>query len=85
MRYDPNRGSFKFNEEDESWREFAACKGEPTEFWFPPKGGVSHELRTAVAICAECEVQRECGLYAKKHNIEDGIWGGLSSVRRRYL
>lgn len=85
MRYDPTTGSFKFSEEEEKWRVKAACKGEPTDFWFPPKGGVSEELRVAVSICGECPVTTECGMYAKRHNIQDGIWGGLGASRRRYL
>ena len=84
MRYDPIRGSFRFSEEDEAWRQKAACKGEPVDIWFPPVGGPSEELKIAVSICSDCPVTKECKDYANKHDIEHGIWGGLGARRRRY-
>lgn len=46
------------------WQSRAACKGHPTEWWYPTlKGGgdlYPEETAKALALCHECPVYREC-------------------------
>jgi hypothetical protein len=66
----------------EPWRNDAACKGQPTEWWYPADGRNSLATRRARALCAECVVREDCLISALRRN-EDGIWGGLNIKERR--
>ena len=59
---------------DTRWKLDAACIGQPTEWFFPPKRVTPWR---ALAICATCSVAEECGDYARRNN-EVGVWGGLA-------
>jgi hypothetical protein len=63
---------------DESWRERAACRGMPTEWWFPTVGQVG---KVARGYCRSCPVGRECGTYGAMEQY--GIWGGMNTEERR--
>jgi len=53
------------------WKLKAACRGEPTEFFFEDR-----YLELAKTFCARCEVQRRCWLAGYKRD-EYGVWGGV--------
>ena len=67
-----------------TWRDKAACIGNPDMFFFTH--GVSDaERRKARATCWGCAVRRECLDYAIEHQMQFGLWGGLTiRERRRY-
>lgn len=68
---------------DESFMEFAKCKGsKDTNFFFAddPRG-----TKEAVAFCQTCPVKIPCGQYAMDNNIFYGVWGGLSIRARAKL
>ena len=79
---------------EDGWMALAACRSiaadEVDRIFFPslPVGArmrsatARHAIREAQLICKECPVKRECGLYALRHHITDGVWGGMSSAQR---
>lgn len=68
------------HEAREDWRDDAACTGEPTDVFFPPKGAVSW---VAKSICETCPVRLDC---ASTHLDErHGVWGGLSPRQRQRM
>jgi WhiB family redox-sensing transcriptional regulator len=69
---------------NEEWRQHAACRGMPTELWFPKKGD-NHAQSAAKEICAACPVRQECYDYALDVAQEVellGTWGGTSQKQR---
>jgi hypothetical protein len=61
----------------------AACRGLPTEWWFPPQGPNKEQLmnlRKAREICSGCVVRAECEEYGRRTG-SDGVWGGVSLSR----
>jgi WhiB family redox-sensing transcriptional regulator len=66
----------------DEWREHAACKGLPTDWWFPERGDTA---AAAKAICAACPVREPCLQYAVVHDVRVGVWGGevMSSYHAR--
>lgn len=72
---------------EQSWARHAACKGTPTELFYPPPDDVLR-LRRAKTICLTCTVRAQCLDHALHHE-PYGIWGGLSQrelrQRRRAL
>jgi hypothetical protein len=55
--------------------EGAACATEDPDIFFPAK--ISREtLQRAQRICVSCPVIVQCGLYAEKTHVSDGVWGG---------
>ncbi len=65
-----------------AWHARAACRGAPTEVFFPPGGG-SVENRTAMArmLCDHCPVVNECRAFAEADESLVGWWAG--GVRRK--
>lgn len=63
------------------WTEAAACRGEPTDLFFPPRGEMEN-VHAAKAICATCTVRAECLAYAQAFGERAGIWGGLTRLER---
>lgn len=60
------------------WHDDAACKGHPTEWWFPDVGQTAHR---AVAICNTCPVIDDC---RREHRGEQhGVWHGQVKQFRR--
>lgn len=57
------------------WVEKAACRGMPTEVFFPEE---ATHATTALArsICAGCPVQFECREFGR--NQHGGVWGGVT-------
>lgn len=58
----------------------AACKGLPSEWFFPVKGESGTK---AQEICSTCPAKEPCGDFARKKNIYKGIWGGTTEYARR--
>lgn len=74
------------------WRQLAACVDHDPALFFPAgeTGPAVEQIRQAKRICAGCDVQEECLMYAIDTNQVAGIWGGLTEderrpVRRRWL
>jgi WhiB family redox-sensing transcriptional regulator len=63
-----------------SWRSDAACKGFPTEWWFPERRPTK-QTQQAVAICETCIVAAECLHDALRYE-EFGVWAGTSKEAR---
>lgn len=74
----------------EQWMLDAACRGKPSEWWFPPKEGGpgAHIYRKAREVCNNCSVREDClrwamdieGLATKGHRY--GMAGGLTPMER---
>lgn len=75
----------KLRPPDEAWRERAACKGKPVDWWLPPVTASGHAVRyppEAVALCDACPVREQCLDFAIAHD-ELGYWGGTGERERR--
>lgn len=70
------------------WRERAACRGKPSELFFPPKPLIAANYRIAKAICETCEVREQClALVIRLDAMDDrwGMFGGMTPSERRRL
>lgn len=68
--------------------ENPACRGMPTEWWFPEKNQTGPKLantRKAIRICMSCSEQRKCADFALDNPSIHGIWGGISAKSRIQL
>jgi WhiB family redox-sensing transcriptional regulator len=70
-----------------SWYQYAACRGQNPELFFPigTGGPAVQQLQEAKAVCGRCAVQSVCLEWALLARIDDGVWGGLSEDERRSL
>ncbi|MBW3578426.1 MAG: WhiB family transcriptional regulator [Actinobacteria bacterium] len=60
----------------------ARCRDiDPEVFFF--RG--AKQSRRALRVCERCCVRQECLSYAIAHQIEFGVWGGLTERQRRRL
>ena len=68
-----------------SWYEYAACRGENPELFFPigTSGSALRQLEQAKAVCGRCAVQSVCLEWAVLAGIDEGVWGGQSEDERR--
>lgn len=65
--------------------EANACKGYPTEWWYPENNVTSlRNAKRALEICGVCMNQPSCLRYALQ-NETHGIWGGMREVERELL
>lgn len=62
------------------WRDRAACKGAPLDWFFPER---SESAARAQKLCAGCEVRADCLHWAMVAPERFGIWGGVSEKKRR--
>ena len=68
-----------------AWQEHAACRGAPTQMFFPEKGNEGIiQAREAKAICAVCPVVSECLSFALSLP-GPGIYGGMTARERSGL
>jgi len=67
---------------EEAWREYAACKGAPSEMFFDTSPAVQADARK---ICAGCRVRTECLEWALETEQQYGIFGGLTVRGRKQL
>lgn len=66
--------------EDADWTDDARCRGlDPDQFFVR---GAS-QSRKAIKVCQRCTVQQDCLQYALDHQIDFGVWGGLTERQRR--
>lgn len=66
----------------QDWMNDAACRGMPTDLFFPQRGEPLNQIR---AVCAGCRVAAECLEYALTNTDKFGVWGGKSEKERRKL
>jgi WhiB family redox-sensing transcriptional regulator len=64
------------------WRDQANCQGHNPDMFFP---AVYENATAAKQICASCVVRDTCLEYALEHNLQHGIWGGVSIHERRAM
>lgn len=75
-----NSTGFDLTIKPEPWVADALCAETDPEAFFNDGKGVSYAR--AKAICAACPVVQDCGEYAIRNGIEDGVYGGLSPNER---
>ncbi len=66
-----------------AWQDHAACRGKPTELFFPERG---QTVKEAKRICSECPVASACEEYVESfpaYMSEHGVWNGKSARQRR--
>ena len=68
----------------EHWRSLAACQFADPDLFFPisSSGPALAQVAQAKAICAGCQVRRECLAFALRTDQVHGVWGGLSEQER---
>jgi len=71
-----------------TWMRRGACRGLPTEVFFPPERDLGRpptpwSPKPAQAVCAGCPVVEECRAWALASRQKDGVWGGLSEEELR--
>lgn len=64
---------------NEPWRRDAACRGLPTEWFYPPPNANADPR--ACDACADCPVRNEC--WAAGTHETYGMWAGRQAVKRR--
>ena len=69
---------------DKHWRSLAACRSADPDLFFPISlaGPSLAQEAQAKAICAGCQVRRECLAFALRTHQAYGVWGGLSERER---
>lgn len=74
-------------QEQQRWRQHAACTGHPLDIFFPPRGDNQKQIATAKQICQECPVLNECRNYALGFDSGKliGIFGGLTQYERKRI
>lgn len=69
------------------WQERAACRGVPSEIFFPDNpGGQDNVYNRGREFCSRCEVTQQCLTYAMEYETGQryryGLFGGLSPRQR---
>lgn len=69
------------------WWSRAACAGADPDLFFPisRSGPALRQVMRAKAICARCDIRRECLRYALGAGSIQGVWGGMTEEERRRL
>jgi WhiB family transcriptional regulator, redox-sensing transcriptional regulator len=71
------------------WQAYAACLGMDLDVFYssgsPGTRRTPDLLREAEAVCAGCEVRRECLEYGYAVSEGYGIWGGLTERQRKKI
>jgi WhiB family transcriptional regulator, redox-sensing transcriptional regulator len=69
------------------WWSRAACATADPDLFFPisPAGPALRQVTRAKAICARCDIRRECLQYALGAGSIQGVWGGMTEAERRRL
>jgi WhiB family redox-sensing transcriptional regulator len=80
-------GSVPELERAADWRDFAACRQESPNLFFPDgsTGPWLLIIEQAKAVCRRCPVVDRCLQWALETGQEAGVWGGLSEDERRVL
>jgi WhiB family redox-sensing transcriptional regulator len=66
------------------WRSAAACRSADPDLFFPISASrpALEQAAKAKAICATCQVRRECLAFALRTGQVHGIWGGTTEDER---
>lgn len=65
---------------DDTWHDDAACaEADPSLFF----AGDERSVERAMALCAVCDVRRECLSSAMELGEMHGVWGGTTETQRR--
>ena len=64
------------------WTDAALCAQVDQEMFFPEKGSSNHNAKR---ICRGCPVREKCLDFALQHDIEHGVFGGLSVKERKRI
>jgi WhiB family transcriptional regulator, redox-sensing transcriptional regulator len=66
------------------WWDWAACREEDPELFFPLGSGLSASLQTtsAKAICRRCPVLEQCLRWAVAADLREGMCGGTTPQER---
>ncbi|WP_212910593.1 WhiB family transcriptional regulator [Streptomyces sp. TS71-3] len=69
------------------WRQYAACRNEDTELFFPigTRGASLRQAQEAKKVCHGCPVAEPCLRFALESGQRYGIWGGLDEDERERL
>jgi WhiB family transcriptional regulator, redox-sensing transcriptional regulator len=69
------------------WWSRAACKSADPDLFFPISGcgPAVAQAERAKAVCAACQVRRDCLRYALAAGPLQGVWGGMTEEERRLL
>src|SRR6516162_9057000 len=69
---------------EDQWRSLAACLSADPDLFFPvsSSGHSMAQEAEAKAICAGCQVRRQCLAFALRTHQVHGVWGGLSEEER---
>ncbi len=72
----------------QNWQNHAQCQRSSVSLFFTTiefEPFVQRRKREARAktICNSCDVQGECLAYAMKHEMLEGVWGGLNEKERK--
>jgi WhiB family redox-sensing transcriptional regulator len=79
------RAALERVEERRDWWRSAACLEADPELFFPVAGHGpgARETAKAKAVCAACQVRRQCLQYALATRQLHGVWGGTSEDERQ--
>jgi hypothetical protein len=62
----------------------ALCGQTDPEIFFPQMGDQG-SAQKAIEICKQCEVQKQCLIWALTNDEQFGIWGGTTPTQRQHL
>jgi WhiB family transcriptional regulator, redox-sensing transcriptional regulator len=70
-----------------AWSDFAACKDEDPELFFPVSevGPGERQTAQAKAVCARSPSKAVCLGYALDEGLDHGVFGGMTADERRKL
>ena len=74
-------------QEQQRWRQHAACFGQDTNRFFPDRGDNHQAIVDAKKICLGCPVLDDCRRYALGFKAAQlpGVWGGLTQQERKRI
>ncbi len=69
------------------WRSAGACLHADPDLFFPISltGRAIEQIAMAKAICAGCDVRRQCLEFAQAQDAIHGIWGGTTPEERQRI
>ncbi len=71
---------------NEQWRQYSACQGHPTWWWYRRPGGrLAGPHLDALRICEACPVRTACLEHALATPEEIGLWGGIPEKQRHRM
>jgi WhiB family redox-sensing transcriptional regulator len=79
--------ALELTDERALWRDSAACRDTDPDLFFPvgTTGPALDQIRSAKAVCGDCDARQACLEYALATNQDSGVWGGTSEEERRAI